>query len=92
MSGASITAEPPVKGAPPSAGPGRWRKYAVAAAFLAPAAVLLGVWIVYPTVKTIIRSLFDRSGPSFTSSSPVFRVRSSSGTFCSFATLRAAAT
>ena len=65
MSGASITAEPPVKGAPPSAGPGRWRKYAVAAAFLAPAAVLLGVWIVYPTVKTIIRSLFDRSGETF---------------------------
>ena len=65
MSGASITAEPPVKGAPPSAEPGRWRKYAVAGAFLAPAAVLLGVWIVYPTVKTIIRSLFDRSGETF---------------------------
>src|SRR5688572_5062121 len=65
MSGASITAEPPVKGAPPSAETGRWRKYAVAAAFLAPAAVLLGVWIVYPTVKTIIRSLFDRSGEKF---------------------------
>ena len=65
MSGASITAEPPVKGAPPSAEPGRWRQYAVAGAFLAPAAVLLGVWIVYPTVKTIIRSLFDRSGETF---------------------------
>ena len=65
MRGASITAEPPVKGAPPSAEPGRWRKYAVAAAFLAPAAFLLGVWIVYPTVKTIIRSLFDRSGENF---------------------------
>jgi alpha-glucoside transport system permease protein len=64
MSGASITAEPPVKGAPPR-GEGRWRKHAVAAAFLAPAVFLLGVWIVYPTVKTFIRSLFDRSGENF---------------------------
>jgi alpha-glucoside transport system permease protein len=65
MSGASITAEPPVKGAPPTAQPGRWRKYAVTAGFLAPALFFLGVWIVYPTVKTFIRSLFDRSGENF---------------------------
>src|SRR5919202_1066920 len=63
MSGASITAEPPV-GAPPApvAEPGRLRRYAVAGAFLAPALVLLGVWIVYPAVYTIVRSFFDQSG------------------------------
>jgi alpha-glucoside transport system permease protein len=64
MSGASITAEPPVKGAPPPE-EGRWRKHAVTAAFLGPAVFLLGLWIVYPTVKTFIRSLFDRSGENF---------------------------
>jgi alpha-glucoside transport system permease protein len=65
MSGASITAEPPVKGAPPPGEAGRWRKHAVTAVFLGPAVFLLGLWIVYPTVKTFIRSLFDRSGESF---------------------------
>ena len=34
-------------------------------AFLAPAAILLGVWIVYPTIYTIVRSFFDRSGDNF---------------------------
>jgi alpha-glucoside transport system permease protein len=62
MSGASITAEPPAKGAPPAAEAGRWRKYAVAAGFLAPAALLLGIWIVYPAVYTVVRSFFGRSG------------------------------
>ena len=65
MSGASVTAEPPASGAPPPAEPGAWRKYAVAAGFLAPALVFLGVWIVYPTVRTIIRSFFDRTGDDF---------------------------
>src|SRR5690606_27286690 len=32
------------------------------AAFLAPAVVLLAVWIVYPTIRTIVRSLFGRDG------------------------------
>jgi alpha-glucoside transport system permease protein len=65
MSGASVTAEPPAKGAPPAREPGSWRKYAIAAGFLAPAAFLLGIWIVYPTVNTIFRSFFDRSGDGF---------------------------
>ena len=65
MSGASITAEPPVKGAPPGAGAGRWGRYAVAAAFLAPAALFLGIWIIYPSIRTILRSFFDRSGDGF---------------------------
>src|SRR5438094_3441142 len=63
MSGASITAEPPVAGAPPPvAESGRLRRYAVAGAFLAPAFVLLGAWIVYPAIYTIVRSFFDQSG------------------------------
>ena len=65
MSGASVTAEPPVKGAPPAPAPGAWRKYALAAGFLAPAVFFLGIWIVYPTIRTIFRSFFDRSGDSF---------------------------
>jgi alpha-glucoside transport system permease protein len=43
----------------------RWRPYLTAGAFLAPAIVLLGVWIVYPTVRTAIRSFFDRAGDAF---------------------------
>ncbi|HET6692539.1 MAG TPA: ABC transporter permease subunit [Miltoncostaeaceae bacterium] len=43
----------------------RLRPLATALAFLAPAIVLLGVWIVYPTVWTIIRSFFDRAGDAF---------------------------
>jgi alpha-glucoside transport system permease protein len=51
----------PVGGRPP----GALRRYALAAAFLAPAAILLGVWVVYPTIHTIIRSFYDRSGDNF---------------------------
>jgi alpha-glucoside transport system permease protein len=53
-----------VPGAPPGAGaqPGRLRRYAVAGAFLTPAFVLLGVWILYPAVYTIVRSFFGESG------------------------------
>jgi alpha-glucoside transport system permease protein len=65
MSGASATAEPPATGAPPTGGQHFWRKYAVAGAFLAPAIFFLSVWIVYPTVRTIIRSFFDRPGDEF---------------------------
>jgi alpha-glucoside transport system permease protein len=65
VSGASITAEPPPRGAPPTGGLPFWRKYAVAAAFIAPTIFFLGLWIVYPTVRTIIRSFFDRAGDEF---------------------------
>jgi alpha-glucoside transport system permease protein len=65
MSGASITAEPPAKGAPPAGQVAWWRKHAVAAAFVAPAVFFLAVWIVYPTIRTIIRSFFDRAGDEF---------------------------
>jgi alpha-glucoside transport system permease protein len=33
--------------------------------FLAPTLVFLAVWIVYPTIRTIIRSFFNRSGDEF---------------------------
>ncbi|GGS95896.1 ABC transporter permease subunit [Nonomuraea spiralis] len=67
-------AVPPAKIAGgPSAGPAetpRTRRRlgpspAVAIAFLLPAALLLGVWVVYPIVYSIFRSLFDSSGSGF---------------------------
>jgi alpha-glucoside transport system permease protein len=61
MSGASITAEPPVREAP-RGDSDRWRRYGVAALFLAPAAVFLIVWIIYPAIYTIVQSLFRGSG------------------------------
>lgn len=63
MSAGGITAEPPVAAAPPpSAGPGRLGKYLTGAFFLAPALLMLGVWMVYPAVYTIIRSFFGQQG------------------------------
>src|SRR5207247_1462794 len=60
-----ITAEPPVIAAPPSRGVGRSRQYVVVLTFLAPAAILLGVWIIYPAVRTMIRSFYNRDGTGF---------------------------
>ena len=67
MSGSGyVTGEPPVVEAPDTgAEPGRWRKYALAAGFLAPAAFFLSVWVIYPTIYTIWRSFYDRSGENF---------------------------
>jgi alpha-glucoside transport system permease protein len=66
VSGASITAEPPASEAPPPQGHGRdWRSYAVAAGFLAPTVLFLGLWVVYPALDTIKRSFFSRSGDEF---------------------------
>src|SRR5215207_3472307 len=57
------TAELSHAAAPPSprrfAGLGR---YAAGALFLLPAFIVLGVWIVYPTVYTVIRSFYGESG------------------------------
>jgi alpha-glucoside transport system permease protein len=60
---ASVAA--PVGVPDPPSDPGRWRRRATTAAFLAPALVMLGVWIVYPTVRTVIRSFFGRDGGDF---------------------------
>src|SRR6187200_2681589 len=66
MSANASTAEAPTAGPPPKAyKPGLWERYGVAALFLAPALILLAVWIVYPTIRTIIRSFYDRSGNKF---------------------------
>jgi alpha-glucoside transport system permease protein len=50
--------------APPPA-EGRWGNRLVTLAFLVPAVVFLIVWLVYPTIRTIIRSFFDQQGNSF---------------------------
>ena len=65
MSGASITAEPPVSGAPPAREGRDWRGYLVALGFLAPAALFLGVWVIFPAIRTFIRSFFDDQGAQF---------------------------
>jgi alpha-glucoside transport system permease protein len=50
----------------PGGRPGRpWGRWLTSLAFLAPALLLLIVWIVYPTINTIVRSFFDRSGDTF---------------------------
>jgi alpha-glucoside transport system permease protein len=54
--------EPPPAAAPPTDEPGVLRRNAVALGFLAPAAIMLGVWIVYPTCYTIARSFFGQQG------------------------------
>jgi alpha-glucoside transport system permease protein len=46
--------------APPSGGPGVLRRNAVTLGFLLPAALVLGVMIVYPTIYTIIRSFYGK--------------------------------
>jgi len=56
---------PPTGPSPTAEKQSLWQRYGVAAAFLAPALVFLGVWIVYPTIRTIIRSFYDREGDGF---------------------------
>jgi alpha-glucoside transport system permease protein len=53
----------PSAGQPPTEG--KWGGRLTALAFLLPAAIFLIVWLVYPTIRTIIRSFFDRSGNDF---------------------------
>ena len=54
--------EPPPAAAPPAGGPGALRRNAVALGFLAPAVIVLAVWIIYPTCYTIARSFFGQQG------------------------------
>ena len=66
MSESVSTAEAPPRGLPPGDGePGFFQRYGVVLVFLGPALVLLGVWIVFPTIRTIIRSFYDRDGDEF---------------------------
>jgi len=62
VSGASITAEPPPRAAPPEPGGEGRSRYRTGALFLLPAFILLGVWLVYPTIYTIVRSFFGQTG------------------------------
>ena len=63
MSLGGVAAEPPVAAAPPpDAEPGSLGRYLTGAIFLAPAIFVLGVWMVYPAVYTVIRSFFGQQG------------------------------
>jgi alpha-glucoside transport system permease protein len=63
LSAGGVVAEPPIAAAPPpSAEPGRLGRYLTSAIFLAPALILLAVWMLYPAVYTIIRSFFGQTG------------------------------
>ena len=57
-------AEAPVAGPPPRREEhGRWQRYGRRRSRSSPRrCVFLGVWIVYPTIRTIVRSFFDREG------------------------------
>ncbi|MGH3036195.1 MAG: ABC transporter permease subunit [Gaiellaceae bacterium] len=65
MSGASITAEPPASGAPPERAGRDWRGYLIALGFLAPALFFLAIWVVFPAIRTFVRSFFDDQGAQF---------------------------
>jgi alpha-glucoside transport system permease protein len=66
MSSTAIRPEFPAGAEPPAPqrGPG-WRKWIVPLGFLAPALFFLGVWVVYPTIRTMIRSLYSDRGNEF---------------------------
>ncbi|MDQ3867237.1 MAG: ABC transporter permease subunit [Actinomycetota bacterium] len=57
---ASVAGESPAAIPPPRAS--FWRRHATALAFLGPALFMLLVWYVYPTIATVVRSLFSDSG------------------------------
>ena len=61
MSQGAIVVEPPAAAAPPEHGPSV-RRYLTGTLFLLPAFILLGVWMVYPTIYTIARSFFGLNG------------------------------
>jgi alpha-glucoside transport system permease protein len=66
VSESAATAEAPQRGLPPGEErEGLWARYGITAVFLGPALILLTVWIVYPTLRTILRSFYDRSGDEF---------------------------
>jgi alpha-glucoside transport system permease protein len=56
---------PPEEGTPSAPKTPWWRSLLLPLAFLAPAIFFLAVWVVYPTIATMIRSLFDDRGDEF---------------------------
>ena len=65
MSDVAVTPPPGGGKPPPASGESPWKQRAVTAVFLVPAALFLVVWLVYPTIRTLIRSFFDASGDEF---------------------------
>jgi alpha-glucoside transport system permease protein len=62
---ASTASRPGRSQRPPRPEVGRGGNRLVPLLFLAPALIFLVVWLVYPTIRTIVRSFFDRSGDEF---------------------------
>jgi len=56
----------------------RWNRVAIG--FLAPAAIFVGIFIVYPVIATIIRSFFNRTGETFVGVDNYFKVFTDSRT------------
>ncbi len=67
MSSTSVSAELPEPRGTPPAPPrqSKIRSLGLPLSFLAPALVLLGVWMLYPALATFVRSFFDDQGNSF---------------------------
>jgi alpha-glucoside transport system permease protein len=66
MSSTAIRPEFPPGAEPPVPVRGTsWRNWIVPLGFLAPAIFFLGIWIVYPTLRTMYRSLFSDRGDEF---------------------------
>ena len=65
MSVDDFRAESPLQEAPPAPGRPGWRRWLLPLSFLGPALLLLGVWVVYPMVATMWRSLFNDRGDKF---------------------------
>jgi alpha-glucoside transport system permease protein len=57
---------PQPAGTPPARGKGKsWRERGVAFGFLAPAVFFLSVWLIYPAIRTAIRSTYSDRGDDF---------------------------
>jgi alpha-glucoside transport system permease protein len=62
LSSEPITVEPPLRAAPPEPSEHGASRFLTGTFFLLPAILLLGIWLLYPTVYTVIRSFFGQSG------------------------------
>src|SRR5437899_9247208 len=65
MSSSAVGAEFPAPGASPPPRTSWIRSIWLPLSFLGPALVLLTVWMLYPAIRTVIRSLFDNSRHKF---------------------------
>jgi alpha-glucoside transport system permease protein len=62
MSSSAVGAEFPAPGAPPPPRTSRIRSIWLPLSFVGPALVLLTVWMIYPAIRTVVRSFFDNNG------------------------------